>query len=246
MVETAVVVSIIGLGISFCTFVVGVAVKSVSERQNTLCKNVMNMEKEWAESGRDSTDFLMYFMEKYGPSGFVKIFAQPTSEVELADARRAQTARAHLFGFWSRFAILHAKGYLPRDALKRIHATFHWYHRVQQYIFVGLPFDRAVKPFQGHVGEVYDEWCDHSGNGAGDLRRLDSMVLPHHYAQLIKSTVGDRFKDPWNQEMWYFAHEGPLFVAEDVMAAAKRELKDKFLPEADEEDKDPHPCCLAV
>ena len=186
MVATAVVVSVIGLSISFLTFMISVVIKGVSERKNVLTKNVMIMEKEWAESGRDSTDFLMYFMEKHGPAGFVRIFAQPTTEDELTDARRAQTARAHLFGFWSRFAILHGKGYLPRDVLCRTHATFHWYHRVQQYIFVGLPFDRAVKPFQGHVGEVYDEWCENSGNGAGDMRRLARMMLPHHYNALQK------------------------------------------------------------
>lgn len=213
MVNTAVIVSVIGLSISFLTFLISVVVKSLSERRSMLTKNIMDLEKEWAEHGRDNSDFLIYFMEKYGWAGFLGVFTKPVGDA-VADALRAQKARAHLFGFWSRFAILHDKGYLPRDVLEVHHQTFHWHHRVQQYIFVALPFDRAVKPFQGLVGHVYDEWCDSVQSDAGQMGRRYPGT-PQHYVYIIDHTVGNKFKDPWADDMWVLAYMGPLFVNDD-------------------------------
>lgn len=61
--------------------------------------------------------------------------------------------------------------------------------------------------------------------------------------------MGDRFKDPWDDDMWYFACTGPLFVAEDVMAAARRalaDIKDSRLFEKSMKWMDPHPPCMMM
>jgi hypothetical protein len=136
----------------------------------------------------------MRFMNKYSQQGFLKVFSEPVTPKACSDAEEAQKARAYLFGYWSQFCVASSEGLLPDNIWHRDHDTYRWFSCAREYIYVGLPFDLAPKPFMRTAWGRYRQWRNDVGPQSG-------RQVPQHYERIMIKVLDDvEALNPWDKE----------------------------------------------